>query len=234
MVATDTANAYVMLISSLPSPEALFLAKQPPLSRLKLDARLRVLSPEDAETLRLVEDALDWRQLPIAASEQDVIDRGRTALSRIDNENLQLIVRDRLEIRTCVSALRRRSRGEGPPPADTPWGFGRWVGHITRNWTDPDFRLGGVFPWLREADRLMRADDTVALERLILEQAYRRLQRQAGEHEFDFEAVVRYVLKWNIVDRWGRYNSEAAARRFEKLAEAGLGAHARLSFEGEA
>ena len=133
-----------------------------------------------------------------------------------------------------VGAAWLAHRGEGPPPSDTPWGFGRWVGHITRNWTDPDFRLGGVFPWLGEADRLMRADDTVALERLILEQAYRRLQRQAGEHEFDFEAVVRYVLKWNIVDRWGRYNSEAAARRFEKLAEAGLGAHARLSFEGEA
>lgn len=235
MIAADVAsNAYVMLISSLPSPAALFMAKQPPLSRLKLDGRLRVLSPEDAETLRLVEDALDWRQLPIAASEQDVIDRGRVVLFRIDNETLQLIVRDRLEIRTCVAALRRRARGERPPPPDTPWGFGRWVGHITRNWTDPDFRLGGVFPWLREADRLMWADDIMGLERLVLEQAYRRLQRQAGEHAFDFEAVVLYVLKWNIVDRWGRYNAEAAARRFEDLAQDGLGAYATLSFEGEA
>ncbi|MGI9415791.1 MAG: hypothetical protein ACR2PM_19100, partial [Hyphomicrobiales bacterium] len=103
-------SAYVMLITSLPSPEALFLAKQPPLSRLKLEQRLRVLAPEDAETLKLVEDALDWRQLPMAASERDVIDRGRTALSRIDNETLQVIVRDRLELRTCVAALRRRMR----------------------------------------------------------------------------------------------------------------------------
>lgn len=227
-------DAYVMLISSLPSPEALFFAKQPPLSRLKLDGRLRVLTEEDAETLSLVEGALDWRHLPIDASEQDVIARGRAVLSKIENETLQQIVRSRLEIRTCVAALRRRARGEGPPPSDTRWGFGRWVGHITRNWTDPDFQLGGAFPWLREADRLMKADDTIALERHILTAAYRSLQRQAGEHDFDFEAVIIYVLKWNIVDRWGRYNTEAAARRFEDLSLAGLAGHENLSFEGEA
>ena len=55
-------NAYVMLMSSLPSPEALFLAKRPPLSRLKLDARLRVLTPEDAHVLRLVEGLLQQRE----------------------------------------------------------------------------------------------------------------------------------------------------------------------------
>lgn len=234
MIASDAAsNAYVMLLASLPGPAALFVAKQAPLSRLKLEGRLRVLAPEDMETLRLVEGALDWRQLPISATEQDVIDRGRAALSRIENETLQAIVRERLELRTCVAALRRRARGEGPPAADTAWGFGRWVGHIARNWTDPDFRLSGVFPWLREADRLMRADDTMGLERLVLEQSYKRLQRQAGEHIFDFEAVVLYVLKWNIVDRWARYNTEAAARRFEDLTQAGLGAYAKMSFEGE-
>lgn len=227
-------NAYIMLISSLPSPEALFLAKQPPLSRLKLDVRLRVLTPEDAQALELVEDVLAWRNLPITASEQDVIDRARKALSQIENETLQQIVRDRLEIRTCVAALRRRARGEGAPSPDTPWGFGRWVGHIARNWTEATFRLDGVFPWLREADRLMKADDARALERLILEQSYKKLRRLAGEHMFDFVAVVIYVLKWSIVDRWGRYNAETAARRFEDLTEAGLAGYASLTFEGEA
>lgn len=227
-------NAYIMLLSSLPSPEALFHAKQPPLSRLKLDQRLRVLAPEDAVTLALVESVLAWRSLPMTASEQDVIKRARDAISRIENETLQLIVRDRLEIRTCMAALRRRARGEGAPSPETPWGFGRWVGHIARNWTEPTFRLDNVFPWLREADRLMKQNDPTALERLSLETSFKRLQRRAEGHAFDFEAVVIYVLKWSIVDRWGRYNSEAASRRFEDLTQAGLGAHATLSFEGGA
>ncbi len=225
-------DPYVMLISSLPSPEALFLAKQPPLSRLKLDQRLRVLTPEDAETLNLVEKALDWRQFTMTMTEEEAIDRGRKALSQIEDETLQLIVRDRLEIRTCIAALRRRNRGEQAPAPGTPWGFGRWVGHISRNWTDATFGLDLVFPWLREADRLMKQDDPMALQRLILEQAYKKMDRRAEGHDFDFVAVVLYVLKWNIVDRWGRYNAEAASRRFEELTEAGLGEHATLAFGG--
>lgn len=230
-------DAYVMLVSSLPDPQALFLAKQPPLSRLRLDQRLRVLTAEDAERLKLVEEALNWRQLPMAASEQDVIDRGRAALSKVESRTLWLILRDRLEIRTCLAALRRRARDEGPP-SDSVWGFGRWVGHIARNWSEPAFRLERVFPWLREADRLLRQDDPLALERLVLDLSYEKLKRQAGEHAFDFEAVVIYVLKWSIVDRWARYNAEAAARRFEDLTQAalvaGLGERAALAFEGGA
>jgi len=227
-------NAYIMLISSLPSPEALFLARQPPLSRLKLDRRLRILEPDDAETLRLVEDALQWDRLPISLTEAEVVARVRRALEGIDNETLRQIVRERLEIRTCVAALRRRHRGEGPPAPGTCWGFGRWIDHIARNWTEATFRLDRIFPWMREANNLMNAGDTMALERLLLQQAWKKLVRRAGEHEFDFEAVVIYVLKWNIVDRWGRYNGEAAMKRFEDLVEASLGDYAALAFEGEA
>jgi Protein of unknown function (DUF2764) len=227
-------NAYVMLMSSLPSPESLFLAKQPPLSRLKLDQRLRMLEPEDAETLRLVQDALQWDRLPMSLAEDEVVARVQDTLARIDNEVLRQIIEERLEIRTSVAALRRRRRGEGPPGPGIRWGIGRWVGHITRNSTDPGFRLDRVFPWLREADRLMKAGETMTLERLLLQQSWKRLVRQSGEHEFDFEAVVIYVLKWNIVDRWGRYNGEAAMRRFEDLIDAALGSYAALAFEGEA
>ena len=225
-------DRYVALISSLPSSEKLFLAKQPPLSRLRLNRRLRVLTPEDAEALRLVEHALDWRELPMSASDADVIARGRDALSRLKSPTLGSIVRERLEIRTAMSALRRRSRGEGAPQGDTRWGFGRWVDHIRRNWTEPTFRLDGVFPWLQEANRLLAGDDPVALERLLLQHSHRLLSRHAADHLFDLEAVVIYVLKWDIFDRWARANAVAATRRFEDLAAAGLGAYADLSFEG--
>ena len=80
----------------------------------------------------------------------------------------------------------------------------------------------------------MKQEETEALERLLLEQAWKSVVRQTGEHLFDFEAVVIYVLKWNITDRWVRYNAEAAARRFRDLTEAALGDYAQLEFEGEA
>lgn len=39
---------------------------------------------------------------------------------------------------------------------------------------------------------------------------------------------------WNIVDRWGRYDGEKAVERFDRLAEAALGDHAKLFGEGRA
>ena len=221
-------DAYIMLISGLPRPEALFLAKRPPLSRLKLDRRLRVLAPEDAAVLRLVEQVLDWTALPITLTDAEIMARARTAMEKIENETVRSILRDRLEIRTCVAALRRRHRGEQAPAPGTVWGFGRWVRHIARNWTEPAFRLDLVYPWLREADKLLKAGDTMALQRLILEQAWKILRRHTGEHAFDFEAVVIYVLAWDIVENLVKYDSEAAARRLEALTDAGLGEYARL------
>ena len=144
MINDDSSDTYTMLISGLPSPEAIFVAKQAPLSRLKLDQRLRVLAPEDAEMLQQVEDALQWDRLPISLSEDEVVKRGRNALSQIENETILQIVRDRLEIRTCVAALRRRNRGEAAPAAGTKWGSGD--GSITSRETGRSPDSGSISP----------------------------------------------------------------------------------------
>ncbi len=222
-----------MLIASLPRLERLFLAKQPPLSRIALERRLRILAPEDQKDLRLVEQALNWREFSMEASDADVIGRARTALALLDQPTIRKLICERLELRTAIAALRRRASGQGPPPAGVVWGFGRWVDRIARNWTDPVFQLGGVFSWLREADQLLQQGDARALERLVLEQSYRKLQRHDADHHFDFEAVVIYVLKWSIVDRWARSNTEAAARRFEDLTNQALAGHGEISFGEE-
>ena len=234
-------NAYTMLMASLPLHGALFAAKQTPLSRLKLERRLRVLTPEDRESLRLVEDLLRWDRLSMALSEAEFVARARKTMALIENETLRGIIRDRLELRTCVAALRRRRRGEGPPrpgtSRDGAWGYSRWLGHIARNWREPAFRLEGVFPWLREAERLLRQGDARHLERLLLEQVWINLGRAANDHLFDFEAVVIYVLRWNVIERWTTHDGEAAKVRFAALVDAvlmdaTLGEHARLQEEG--
>lgn len=216
-----------MLIASLPSPQALRSAKRAPLSRLKLDQRLRVLTDEDANTLRLVESVVDWRHFPTSISELEVLQRARLALSAISNETLCEIVCHRLEIRTCIAALRRRLRGEGPAQ-NSPWGFGRWVNHIERYWAEPLFHLEHVFPWLAEADKKIRAADVYGLETLLLEQSYKHLQRNEYVNAFTIEAVVIYVLKWNIVDRVTRYNGRSATKRFDDLTQSGLGVYKAL------
>lgn len=230
---TSDPDAYVMLLSGLPRPGPLFVAKRPPLSRLRLDRRLKVLTPEHTAMLAMIEDALSWSRLPIAATDGDVIARGEEALARLDSATLRSIIRSRLDMRTCVAALRRRARGEEAPRKGTVWGFGTLLTRIRRAWTRPAFGLETVYPWLPQAAKLIGRDNALPLERLLLEQAYRDLDRHGGFHIFDFEAVVIYVLKWDILDRWARYDGALATERFEGLVHAGLDAYTHIAFEGE-
>jgi hypothetical protein len=215
-------DEYVSLLSSLPSSERLFLAKLAPISRLRLEQRLKQLTDEDLRTLRQVESVLDWGMQNIAFSNQDLIKHAKKAYTGFESETLKILVRNKMELRTCVAALRLRMQGENAPD-NTHWGFGRWVSHINRNWNEAHFALENVFPWLPEAKILLEKKDAEGMERFILEHALKQLQRFTNQHYFDLEAVIIYVLKWNIIDRSTRYNVEAAKNRFTELVEQGLG-----------
>ena len=214
-------DEYVSLISSLPSAERLFVAKLPPLSRLKLEQRLSVLSDEHKLILTQIESALDWRMLNTDMSNMEFLTNAKKLYESMGSNTLQIILRDKLELRTCIAALRYRASGHSAPNNKT-WGFGRWVEHINRNWNEPNFDLDRAFPWLAKAQQFISQKDAEGLERYILELAFKQLQRFSGQHYFDFEAVVIYVLKWDIVDRATRYNVEAARHRFNHLVEQGF------------
>ncbi|OWU76130.1 hypothetical protein ATO3_05295 [Marinibacterium profundimaris] len=210
-------------MASLPDSERLFVAKRPPLSRLRLDRRLKALAPEDAETLRLMEEALALRHYRLDTEDAEVTRRARRAMDHVTQPALRAILRDRMEIRTVIAALRRRRAGEAPPPPG--WGHGRFSRRIIAHWAEPTFGLDPVFPWLREAHGLLEQDDALGFERLVLTVTERLMRRHGAGHDFDIEAVVIYVLTWNIYDRWARTNAEAASRRFNALAEAALAGH---------
>lgn len=213
----DGSYRYTMLIASLPHQPALFTEKQTALSRLRLEQRLGMLEEEDARVLRLAEDVVAWEHLDFEADEAAIVRRARAVLDDLSEGAIREIVLWRLELRTIMAALRRRARGEGAPGRHELWGHGRWVARIRRAWSEPDFGLSGVFPWIDEANRLLAADDAIGLERLVLAEVWQRLGRFAWEHEFDFEAVVIYVLRWSVIDRWSRYEVDPAARRLDEL-----------------
>jgi hypothetical protein len=45
------------------------------------------------------------------------------------------------------------------------------------------------------------------------------LESCSDGHYLDFEAVVIYVLRWDMIARWTTYDGEEAARRFDELVE---------------
>ncbi len=213
---------YVTLMASLPPLGHLFEAKQTPISQIKLESRLKMLTEEDAARLKQVADLIAWSQQPMERTDAEFVAQAKSFFKEARNPTLREIVEYRLDVRTIVAALRRRHRGESNPPIGQPWGVGRWVNYIERHWSEPGFHLEVMFPWVLEANRLLNANDSVALERLQFEVNWQMLERVGAGHYFDFQAVVIYLMRWSLVDRWTRYSGEVAVERFKNLVDEGI------------
>ncbi|WP_017328394.1 DUF2764 family protein [Synechococcus sp. PCC 7336] len=213
---------YATLMASLPYLHRPSVSQPPPLSRIRLDNRLKMLSERDAATLQAIEDVLRWSNQSMDRTDADIVAAAERLLGQLNSSVLQEAVMSRMEFRTILAALRRRHRGESAPPAGQPWGYGRWVASIARNWTHPAFQLDAQFPWIVEAKRLMDASDFLPLEKLLVDIVWTDLERIGQGHQFDFEAVVLYVLRWDLVARWTTYSGEAATERFAELVDSGL------------
>jgi hypothetical protein len=218
----SVSTRYAMLISSLPYHGVLFGARQTPLSRIRLQQRLSLLEPADAACLSTITELLDWSHPDRERHDEEIIARARAVIPTLINTFVRDLVVWRLELRTLVAALRRRQRGETAPPAHERWGYGRWLAYLHKYWNEPYFRLERAFPWLPEAVNLQESGEALGLERLLIGIAWEHLERLADGHHFDFEAVLLYTQRWDLIARWTSYNGEEAVARFDEMVEAGL------------
>ncbi|WP_157598944.1 hypothetical protein [Tateyamaria omphalii] len=108
-------DAYVALVASLPSSERLFVAKRPPLSRLRLERRLSALTARDAQILARIEGLLSWSAYDRASDLRTLVGRAKAVMADLPNRTLRRIVDERMELRTAVAALRMRHGGAGAP-----------------------------------------------------------------------------------------------------------------------
>ncbi|HUL13479.1 MAG TPA: DUF2764 family protein [Methylococcaceae bacterium] len=211
------ATAYYTLIGSLPHLPRLEKAQRLPISRLKLEQRLRMLEPEDADQLARAELLASWQMsLAKPKTDADVVARYQEAVS-----SMQPVLRDFLEFRfglqTLVAALRRRQAGLPVPARGESWGMGSWLPTIERHWNEPDFGLAHVHRWLPAARELLERRDALALERQLMGVVWDWLSRTAEAEPFGFEAVVAYVFRWDILRAWLARDPSAAKIRFQAL-----------------
>lgn len=213
---------YTLLLSSLSvHPPDLFSARQPPVSRIQLDKRLALLDADDAEDLERIEALLHWSKMK-EMDDDAIVTFGKAAWGSIKSPFLREIVMWRLELRTILTALRRRRDGENPLPDALFHGFGDRLRFIKQHWRETDFGMGHLLPWIGQANELIEQDRPLELEKLMLELVWRHYERVGGGHYFDFPAVVIYVLRWDVIHRWSNYDKDQALMRFDELITAGL------------
>ena len=209
---------YVQLVASLPTLGPILAAKTAPINRVRLQARLqRMLRPEHLAEIQAAASILAWPRQPLLTTDADFVSNARKVIPTLRSETLRRLVHDRLEQRTVIAALRRRHAGQDAPAAGEIWGYGRYVERIRANWREPGFGLAQSLKWVLPAKDMLDRADASGLERILLEAAWRQADRLVGAHDFDFEAIALYVVRWNLLDRWTRHDAEAAAARFGTL-----------------
>ncbi|MGN6135825.1 MAG: DUF2764 family protein [Aureliella sp.] len=219
----STNRAYYTLVASLPTLPARFDVQRCPISWPRLEARLRMLEEDDQLTLKRLIDFLAWDRQPHERTDQDVIAHYQALMASETHSFVRWIVDQRIESRLIISAIRRRQLGLPPPSHSGPWS-----GLIKRRWNLPQFGLQARFPWVAELDRLLAAGMADQIERLVLSVQWITYSRAADRVFFSFEAVLLYVARWAIVQRWTSQDAQLGRERFESTLAKLLESHVLL------
>lgn len=218
-------NSYHMLISSLPALPPHFDVERLPITLERLQSRLRMLRPEDAEEIERMLAVLRWANQFEEPSDAAVVQRYNVLMRDITNPLVRDILEHAMDVRMIAVALRSRRLGRALPTV----GVGQWFAHIRHNFNQPGFRLGQVFPWILEAERLLAQGDVLTLYRqYVLGATWTYLKKRAEDYSFSFEAVVLYIARWDIMRRWQQLQAERGRVMFETLVTEALGEYANI------
>jgi len=210
-------HEYYDLIASFPHLKDFTRAERVPINRERVNERLSMLVSDDWQVVEQIAKLIQWSRHPLERSDEEMIEDYKHLQNIIAVERIMEVVNVRTDVRTIVAALRRRERGMPAPRKGTQWGMGRWVRHIEENWDDPDFKLAGVYPWITQAREYLSAAEPVQLEKLLMSENWNRLDSLTGMSNFEFEVVLAYLFKWDMLNRWVSYDGDEARIRFEEL-----------------
>ena len=217
-------NPYYLLICSLPALPPRFDVDRLPITLERLQGRLRMLEPEDAQTISRMLDILAWSRQVAEVTDAAVVKRYDELMQEVTNPLVREVFAADMDVRMIVAALRRRRHGLGPPTV----GFGQWFDHIRRHFNQPDFRLGHVFPWILPCAHMLEQGDVLNLYRRVLGETWAYLKKRAEDYVFSFEAVVLYIARWDIIRHWQQLQAERGRAIFEALVTEALGEYAKL------
>jgi hypothetical protein len=216
-------RTYYDLIASLPGLPIRFDVERPPISQLRLMERLQILDADDATVVEQWTNFVGWDRQVLEQTDEDIAQSYQRLIGEISNTTLLELIQRRMDTRTIIAAVRRRRAGM---PA--PTGVGQWVDKIRRDFQHPQFQLQTLYPWIGRFDQLLGEGQALEAQRIIFEFNYRELEELAPDDMFSFEALLIYLARWEIIDRWTSLDEAAGKTRFETMIRETLGEHAHL------
>ncbi|RAP38442.1 hypothetical protein B1207_00700 [Legionella quinlivanii] len=207
---------FYMLVTSLPRMPADFKIENLPISRLQLEKRFRLLPEEQLNLLYAIEN-VSWKSW--YSPDQSVEDTKvqYQALHTQSSDLIQNLLRWFLDFRSILAAIRMRNARQNRPENPEQYWIGRWRKRLDNQWDVLDFGLKNVYPWLPEISMEISKNNTVAVEEFVLNEVWNYLAKIETGHYFDFEALVIYLLRWNVINYWSGFRSNNLLDEVEQL-----------------
>ena len=210
-------SSYYTLVPALPAlPARLDQLKELPVSILQLEQRLGMLNETDQQqlqlALRLFQRERDGDE---GLSDRDEVQHWQQELAQIRDPALKQVLEHHLIWRTLIAAQRYRLAGQAEGQGFQ--GFGDLVWLIRRHWQESDFALSGRFPWLIEAQGMLKKGQSAELEQHLLAWFWQQLRELEQEQPFSFTAVAAYRLRWSLAEYRLRWQPEQAQEEFDRL-----------------
>ena len=187
-----------------------------------------MLTEEDAEVVNQLWNYFAYERQPLDRTDEEIVTFYNTMMREVSQPTLRAIIEYGMNQRTIVAGLRRRHRGLPAPGPGVVWGGGPWAGQIQRHWSDADFNLTTVFPWVPEIQRFLEANETLSLERKLKDLSWNYLDSLAMGPHFSFDGLLVYIAKWSLLNQWLLHNESKAAKRFENLTADVLVGHTQI------
>ena len=110
-------------------------------------------------------------------------------------------------------------RRQGWQLADYVQGSGFVVDALLKQSTQPDFGLGAEFDYMRDLMQAAETTDPVAKEHQIDALRWAWLDDKTFFEPFDITAVLAYLARTEILERWAILDPEKGRERFTQIIE---------------
>lgn len=216
-----TGQNYYEIITSLPLLQGKLDSNFDHISRISFEKKLLLLKDDDLAMIKELQDFLIWERKSMESS-SDKKFKGKVIVlqSKYKNTTFQSIIQFAMQRRLLIGLLRKRISGlKEAPLSEELWAFPEIEYNIKNYWDKIDFGLKHLGKNLEGFDTFLREDESLEMEKQILQLTWDYCDKTSEEHYFDIDFLLIYAIRRSIVDRWEIATTpQDIKEKFNKLA----------------